>query len=63
MLAEIFILRLEVMARIAALEEPQYSGGTVREPKPAETAAFTAYPAPAIAKPWLDFAKAFGAVP
>jgi hypothetical protein len=62
MLAEIFILRLEAMARVAALEEPQYSSGTVREQKPTETAAFTAYAAPAIAKPW-HFAKAFGAVP
>ena len=55
MLAEIFMLRLEAVARIAAQEAPKYSSGTVRERRGAETASFTEYPLLAILKAWLYF--------
>jgi hypothetical protein len=52
MLAEIHMLCAEAQARVAAQEAPKYSSGTGAEPKGAESARFTEYPAPPIWKAW-----------
>jgi hypothetical protein len=43
MLAEIFMLRLEAAARVAAQEAPKYSPRTGAERKTSEAGAFTEY--------------------
>ena len=63
MLSEIFMLRLEAMARVAAQEAPQYSSGTVRERSEGLYRLYTDEPAALISKALLDFADTENRVP
>jgi hypothetical protein len=63
MLSEIFMLRLEAIARVAAQEPPQYSSVTVRERRWGSYRLYTDEPTTPISKTFESFANTSKPVP
>jgi hypothetical protein len=63
MLSEIFMLRLEALARVAAQEAPQYTSGTARERSEGLYRLYTDEPMTPITKTFESFANTSRPIP